>query len=377
MARISIEPTRAKETLTGQSELEKTLKGLYQEVENVRTGLSFKIAGQEAIAARLRTAAEQINKEAVSTGAMRSGLMEIIARYEQTESGNLDRVGVGTRMDWREGGATNQPSIQDILYGLIPLIPKKAWQSFSIIVPAVPPGLLLSGLLVGAAVGSEGGSVGGSWLGYEFADGHPGVTAWVGKVSAKSQGSLGSAGVNAYLGKVDASAKADAHFMETVHKKKYKDGEWTEKELFSIIDAEVKAGVSASVLAGDINAEVGNDYLGLEGKVEGSAGNANLEAKGQFSVGEDGVNANVSGKAMVSAVEGKASGTINILGVEITGKIGGYAGAAGVEGKIGIEDNKFVMEGGAAALLGVSGGVEIGFNDEGWSALWDIITFWD
>lgn len=93
MARISIEPLRAKETLTGQSELEKTLKGLYQEVENVRTGLTFKIAGQQAIASRLRTAAEQINKEAVSTGAMRSGLMEVISRYEQTESGNLDRVG--------------------------------------------------------------------------------------------------------------------------------------------------------------------------------------------------------------------------------------------------------------------------------------------
>lgn len=93
MARISIEPIRAKETLTGQSELEKTLKGLYREVENVRTGLTYRIAGQEAIAARLRTAAEQINKEAISTGAMRSGLMEVIARYEQTESGNLDRLG--------------------------------------------------------------------------------------------------------------------------------------------------------------------------------------------------------------------------------------------------------------------------------------------
>ena len=72
---------------------------------------------------------------------------------------------------------------------------------------------------------------------------------------------------------------------------------------------------------------------------------------------------------MVAAVEGKASGTINILGIEITGKIGGYAGAAGVEGKVGIENNKFVLEGGVAALLGVSGGVEIGFNDTGWSKL--------
>lgn len=93
MARISIEPPRAKGTLTEQSKLEKTLKGLYQEVENVRSGLTFKIAGQEAIAARLRSAAEQIDREAVSVGALRSGLMEVVARYEQTESGNLNRVG--------------------------------------------------------------------------------------------------------------------------------------------------------------------------------------------------------------------------------------------------------------------------------------------
>ena len=107
------------------------------------------------------------------------------------------------------------------------------------------------------------------------------------------------------------------------------------------------------------------------------------------------MNANVGGKAMVSAVEGEAKGTINIFGIEITGKIGGYAGAAGVEGKVGVEDNKFVVEGGVAAVLGVSGGIEIGFNDEGWENFtqgvqegWndftdgvgefvDFVTFWD
>jgi len=90
-----------------------------------------------------------------------------------------------------------------------------------------------------------------------------------------------------------------------------------------------------------------------------------------------GVNANVKGEAMVAAVEGEAKGTINILGLEITGKVGGYAGAVGVEGKVGIEDNKFVLEGGAAALIGGSAGIEIGFNDEGWDNFVDFIIFWD
>ena len=57
--------------------------------------------------------------------------------------------------------------------------------------------------------------------------------------------------------------------------------------------------------------------------------------------------------------------------------IGGYAGAVGVEGKVGIEDNKFVLEGGAAALIGGSAGIEIGFNDEGWDNFVDFIVFWD
>lgn len=42
-----------------------------------------------------------------------------------------------------------------------------------------------------------------------------------------------------------------------------------------------------------------------------------------------------------------------------------------------IEDNKFVLEGGAAALIGGSAGIEIGFNDEGWDNFVDFIVFWD
>lgn len=217
----------------------------------------------------------------------------------------------------------------------------------------------------------------GDWFGYEFAEDHPGITAWIGKISASVGNEWAHAGVNAYLGKAEAEAKLKGSLMEYQKKKKYKDGKWTETESFEILHGEASAGASVSILAADINAGVGNDMLGLEVKGEGSAGNAKAEVKGEFSIGEDGVNALASGKAMVSAVEGKASGTINILGFEITGKVGGYAGAAGVEGKIGIDDNKFVMEGGVAALVGVSGGIEIGFNSTGWEKFVDFITFWD
>lgn len=233
------------------------------------------------------------------------------------------------------------------------------------------------------------------WLGYELADGKPGITAWLGKASAEAENEWGYAGVNAYLGKAEAAADADFAFMETKKEKEFVDGQWVERTVTAFVSAEASAGTSVSVLAADGEAGVGTDMLGAEIAAEGSAGNAKAEAKGEFSITEDGVNANVGGKAMVSAVEGEAKGTINIFGIEITGKIGGYAGAAGVEGKVGVEDNKFVVEGGVAAVLGVSGGIEIGFNDEGWENFtqgvqegWndftdgvgefvDFVTFWD
>ena len=215
------------------------------------------------------------------------------------------------------------------------------------------------------------------WLGYEFSDGNPGITAWVGKASAEAQTEWGYAGVNAYVGKAHADVDADFTFMESTKKREYVDGKWVEKSVTKFVNAEVGAGASVSVISADAEAGVGSEMLGIEGDAEGSIGNAKAEVEGKFSITEDGVNANLKGEAMVSAAEGQVSGTINILGIEITGKIGGYAGALGVEGKVGIEDNKFVMEGGVAALLGVSGGVEVGFNVEGWDNFVDFVTFWD
>lgn len=219
-------------------------------------------------------------------------------------------------------------------------------------------------------------NVDADWFGYELSDRLPGVTAWIGKANAEAQNEWGYAGVNAYLGKCEAKVKADAN-IEVQKKKEYKDGKWIEKTEIDAISAEIGAGVDVSVLAADGEAGIGSDMLGAEVAGEGSLGNAELSGKGEFSIDEDGIDLSASGKAMVSAAEGEVKGTINILGLEITGKVGGYAGAVGVEGKVGIEDNKFVLEGGAAALLGGSVGIEIGFNDEGWDNFVDFVVFWD
>ena len=92
MAKILIEPAKTKSVLGQQDSLENTLKKLAQDVDSVQSGLRYKIAGQQNISQRLRDAAEQITRESQSTRALRSGLEELIALYEQTESGNRDQV---------------------------------------------------------------------------------------------------------------------------------------------------------------------------------------------------------------------------------------------------------------------------------------------
>ena len=215
------------------------------------------------------------------------------------------------------------------------------------------------------------------WLGYELSDGNPGITAWLGRASAEAENEWGYAGVDAYLGKAEASAKLGFSFLKKTDRKMYQDEKWKESSRLDFINVEASAGASVSALEADAKAGLGSDMLGIDGKLNGSVGTAKAEARGKISVSEDGINANLRGEAMVSAAQGEVKGTVNILGVEITGKLGGYAGAAGVKGKVGIEDNKFVLEGGAAALLGVSTGVEIGFNEEGWDNFVDYVVFWD
>lgn len=104
MAKISIEPSKAKSILGQQDSLERALKALAQDVEGVRSGLRYKIAGQEQISQRLREAAEQITQESQSTFSMRSGLEEIIALYEQSENNNRDRV-AAEKVSIQEGQA--------------------------------------------------------------------------------------------------------------------------------------------------------------------------------------------------------------------------------------------------------------------------------
>ena len=236
----------------------------------------------------------------------------------------------------------------------------------------------------GFSGGGGGGGGGGGRGDFEGENEKSKITAYCGEAGAEAKGDYAAGSVHAYIGKAEGELKSDFSFMKRQMKAEFKDGEWKESDSETFVNMEVAAGASISALSADAKGEVGNDLIGLEGKAEGDLGKAELKGKGQFSVGEDGVNAYAEGSAIVSAAEGKAEGTINILGFEITGTAKGYAGAAGVEGKAGVKDGKLVVEGGAAALFGGSIGFEIGLNESGKKfftedlpAFVDFLTFWD
>ena len=115
MAKIQIEPVRAKSALNLEDALEQALRSMSNEVDGVRSGLRYKISGQEQIAARLKDVVEQLAKEANATGAMRDGLEQIIARYEQAESSNRERtVADGTTIQQGADGSSGAGTGTDI-----------------------------------------------------------------------------------------------------------------------------------------------------------------------------------------------------------------------------------------------------------------------
>lgn len=91
MARIYIEPSRAKHIAQDEMDLSGVLKALSQEVDSIRGNMRYKIAGRAQIAERLRQVSEQIAAEAGAARNMGNGLQQIIAWYEKTENGNRDR----------------------------------------------------------------------------------------------------------------------------------------------------------------------------------------------------------------------------------------------------------------------------------------------
>ena len=92
MARIYIEPAGVRRALASEADLTVKLNRLAHDVENVRSAMDYRIAGQAAISARLRDVSEQAAKEAKGVANVRNCLEQALSRYERTENANLGRT---------------------------------------------------------------------------------------------------------------------------------------------------------------------------------------------------------------------------------------------------------------------------------------------
>lgn len=91
MARIYIEPEKARRATWDEQTLATKLTKLSGEVDSVNRSLRYKIAGQEQISEQLRLVVEQIARESASTKNLRDALDQIVNQYTVTENGNRDR----------------------------------------------------------------------------------------------------------------------------------------------------------------------------------------------------------------------------------------------------------------------------------------------
>ena len=379
MTKISIDLERIRPSISELEAYARELKGIAGDVEGIRGNIRFKILSRASISSVLRDISDQISQDEESMRAMYDGLEKIASRYSKTERNILEVWGEGNDSDWRD-------IFKDIITGK----PYIVQSVLSFISP--PAGLLYvtSGISSGNRPSffdysrSPSASASVEGRGYEFSEGNPGITAWLGKAHAEAQNEWGYGEVNAYLGKAEASADFSFLTVESSLENEYRLNENGEEGWHSedhpsnkYVLAKAEASASISEIAVDAEGSLGTDMLGVEGQAEGAVGTARAELSGEISVSEDGINAYAEAGAMVAAAEGTVSGTVNFFGLEVTGEVGGYAGALGLEGEIGIQDNKFVIGGDIAAFLGVSGRIEIGLNEEGWNNCVDFLTFWD
>ncbi len=369
----------------GEAAIARDVARLGNQMEGILGRLSLDSAAAPQIRNTLRALIKNLSSEDESLRQLSDALSEVAGLYESTEDGLKMRAPVITAGDLFESfpqfhsptgfpDPRPYPSISDLL---------EEWFSHPHVghphgIPSLWDVLqfFVSPFLLAAGVPETDASFQsyGDWFGAEVDTGsdHAGVSGYIGKGHAQFEDGDSSFEVNGSIGKAEGELKWEAGYSDTF-KGKQKDGEWTEKEAENYWGAEASAKASVSALSGDASLKTGDDMFGAKEKFEGSIGNATAEGKAEVGLDEDGFDAVVSGKAMASAAEGKASASFDFLGLEVTVKGSAYAGAAGVEGKAGFEDGKFVLEGGAAAGVGASLGIEVGLNEGGRQALEDLV----
>lgn len=387
MAKILIEPAKTKSILGQQESLESTLKRLSQDVDSVRSGLRFKIAGQQNISQRLREAAEQITRESQSTFAMRSGLEEVIVLYEQTESGNRDQValeqqsGVGSAA--KSGPAAGQPSGGGDLEG----------EGSAEEQPSDGRSVEKKGPTAEADMRSILKDKGAFKKLSSFEDAHSKDLKnkkfyWdptTGKVAVDSDDAAAleefkkhnskQLPVDVRLASIGTSGAVNFWEKQGEHYGKYAGGDYRaavgelrhEAGAYAgLLGIGATLGASYSVFTSEAKGYLGGDDLQLHGKVGVDVGK--LEAKASASAGlvdQDGnFNPNLYGGVSAEAIAGEITGSVGVkaLGTDVSLE-GGLNYGIGAHANVGLHDGKLSVD--IGATLGVGASVKLDVDVSG------------
>jgi len=210
------------------------------------------------------------------------------------------------------------------------------------------------------------------WLGASAENGE--AIAYLGHGHAEGDWGWGNASVDTYIGKAKAWWDVDFDFYGW--KREKEKGDEKAKDSTKFFNLGIEAGASAELVQSEGEVVLGDGNLGFTIAGEGSVGKAGAAL--DVHVGYDkekGFTAKGEAEAIVAAAKGEAKASFSFLGFDFTFKIGGYAGALGVEAEYVFENGKFSGKAGFAALFGFSLGFEIGFNDAA-KDNWNAVTDW-
>lgn len=113
MSGIRMEPVKAKNILTQEDSLENFLRSYARDVDSVRRGLRYQIAGQERIDARLKEGTARLTQQAAGMRSLRGGLEQVIRLYEDTENGICNKMSVGQSTPKKKEPEKKEPESQD------------------------------------------------------------------------------------------------------------------------------------------------------------------------------------------------------------------------------------------------------------------------
>lgn len=409
MAKIWIEPSKAKNVLSLGRALERVLDSMSREVDGVRGGLRYKIASQEQISARLRDVVKQLERESSAAGALHAGLEQVIARYERAENRNREQAVPPTSSVQEEAGSSfsaedliseTGKSIWDVFPNLI--IPPSFWTLLDTLfpTPAGPISPFIPGaldILFPGASGDTAQEEDSPWFTKTGASGDIAKKDWKDdliphKVYYKDM----------ETGEITAVDPNDKEAMEKFKKHNknavpvdltlasvgvkgetaFWDGsisgqtDWGGHE-GSAAFGKLEGNAAAYIGWGGIGASIGGSFSAFTAKERGYLGSEDTNVYGEVSVDAGKIGANAGAGVGIFNADGNfdpklyAGASAELIGGEISGKVGGeIAGVdVGVEGSlnygvgahanVGYNDGKFSFDIGASIGVGASVKFEI------------------